>query len=214
MLLNLSIVGGRAPERGDGALQALARRRLFQVEQLFDAVVQPHYVGGSLGRPFELGFGVIEHACAETHAAVVALEYVKVHTSLAALPEFLVVGEFGECHGSVAHAAVQLHDGQRCGDAENFGKRKSETCEFKCLFLDASRQPEMAVVGVDYESGCGNKITVSPAFYVAEAYELVAVKGYYCLASGYFCRNIIGRTACYTCAALKSRLINQLANLL
>ena len=72
----------------------------------------------------------------------------------------------------------------------------------------------MAVVGVDYESGCGNKITVSPAFYVAEAYELVAVKGYYCLASGYFCRNIIGRTACYTCAALKGRFVDQCADAL
>ena len=94
MLLNLSIVGGRAPERGDGVLQALARRRLFQVEQFFDAVVQPHYVGSSLGRPFEFGFGVIEHACAETHAAVVALEYVIVDTALASGPEFLVVSKF------------------------------------------------------------------------------------------------------------------------
>lgn len=141
------------------------------MKEFADFAFNQHFVRSGCGWVGNRCGGVVQHSCAKAHAPVVALEYVKVHTSLAALPEFFVVGEFGECHGSVAHAAVQLHDGQRCGDAENFGKRKSETCEFKCLFLDASRQPEMAVVGVDYESGCGNKITVSPAFYVAEAYE-------------------------------------------
>ena len=53
------------------------------LEYLDETVFEPHHVGSAFGGAFKLGFRVVEHACTETHAAVVALEYIIVDTTLA-----------------------------------------------------------------------------------------------------------------------------------
>ena len=40
---------------------------------------------------------VEEHTGTQTHATVVALQYVVVAAAFATLPEFVIVGKFGEC---------------------------------------------------------------------------------------------------------------------
>ncbi len=47
---------------------------------------------------------VEEHTGAETHTSVVALQDVIIFATLATLPEFLIVGQFGESHWLVAHS--------------------------------------------------------------------------------------------------------------
>ena len=91
---------------------------LLEVEELAEPVADEHHVGCQPRLPGLLLGRVIEHARAEAHPPVVALEDVVVATSLAALPELFVVGQFRESHGNVSHPRVELHDRKRRGDAE------------------------------------------------------------------------------------------------
>ena len=43
-----------------------------------------------------------EHTCAEAASAIVALQDIVVLTTLATLPELIILRELGECYGNVA----------------------------------------------------------------------------------------------------------------
>lgn len=185
---------------------------MFNSEKLAYFVLYQHQVRGSgrVGR--KRLFWVEQHACAKTHAPVVALENVVVHTPLATLPKLFIVGKLGECHRLVAHARVKFHHWKRCCDAENLGVWESGSRELECFLLYASSQSEMTVSGIDNEPRSGHEVTVSPALDVTEANELVAVSGHHSFASRYLRGDIFGRTPRYACASLQSRLINKVAD--
>ena len=74
------------------------------MKHLADFIPEQDHVGRRAVIVLDRSLRVIEHARAETHAAFVALEDVVVDTALTALPEFLIVGKFRECHRLISHA--------------------------------------------------------------------------------------------------------------
>ena len=74
---------------------------LLKVQEFAYLVFEPRGVGYSPRLFLEGSFRVVEHAVTEAHTTVVAAENVVVLASFAAFPEFLVLGEFRECHGLV-----------------------------------------------------------------------------------------------------------------
>ena len=112
------------------------------MEQFGHPVLYPHPIGTALGRTLHLCLGVKQHACAQTHATIVALKDVIIDTSLASLPELLVSSELGECHRFITHIGIEFHDWQRRGDRENLSKRESKSRKLESLSLDTCCQPQ------------------------------------------------------------------------
>ncbi len=155
------------------------------MEQFTQLTCEEHPVRISLRLIGTFGRGIVEHAGAKAHSAVVALKNIVVFTPLASLPKLFVVGQFRKCHRLVAYAGVELHHRERGGDAENFGKRKTRAGKFKRFLFDAGSKPEMSVGRIDDKSRRGNIIAMSPAFYLAESYKFIAVHRNYGLSAGH-----------------------------
>ena len=78
----------------------------FQAEQLSEFVAQHYQIGSRACSVLDRFLRVKQHAGAQTHTAVVALKYVVIDTTLASLPEFLVISQLGNRHRFVAHARI------------------------------------------------------------------------------------------------------------
>ncbi len=182
----------------------VVRLMLFlQVQETFDPVSHLYHIGiGSLVDRQRL-LRVEEHTGAETHTSVGALKDIVVLAALTALPEFFIVGQFGECHGFISHSRIELHDGKRGGDGKKFCERKAKSSQLEGFRLDGAGKAKMTVFGVDNQSGRRNEISMTPALDVAEPYEPVAVKGHHAFTARDFLSDIFGCPLGDTCAALK-----------
>ena len=147
---------------------------------------------------------IIEHAGAEAHPAVVPLKNIVVPATFATSPELFIVREFRERHGFVAHPRVEFHYREGCRDGEKFGKRESKSSQLESFRLDGAGKAKMAVIWVDNQTGCCNKISMTPALNVAEPYEPVTVKGYHAFTAADFCGDIFGAALRYAGASLQS----------
>lgn len=182
------------------------------MENLAEFVGHPCAVGCEPRLALHFGARVVEHAVAETHAAVVAGEDIVVLATLAALPEFLVGGEFGERDGFVAQTGVEFHHRQRCGDGEDFGVGESSSGQFECLVLDTRRKTHLAELGVYDKTRGRDIVAMAPALDVAETYETVAVHRHDSFPPLNLVDDVLGGTAGNARAALKGRLVDELAD--
>lgn len=184
------------------------------LEKFCQTVAQPHEIRAALGGALQLGLGVVEHTCAQTHTTVVALQDVVVDTPLASGPKFLVVGELRKGHGLIAHLRVEFHDGERGGDGENLGKRKSQTSQLESFGLDACSQAQSSELRIDNEARSGHIITMFPALDVAETYQPVVAERYYGFTALDLLGDILGRAAGDTRASLQCRFVDEVDYLL
>ena len=162
----------------------------FQVKQFPDSIFKEYYIRSGARGVFDRIFRIVEHSGTQTHTSVVSLENVIIDASLTTLPEFFVIGKFGKCYRLIAHTRIEFHHRQRCRDTENFGEGKTHPRQLKSLFFYFCREAEMTVFRIHDQTGCRDKITMPPAFDVAETDESVAVERHNGFASLDFCRNI------------------------
>lgn len=92
-----------------------------------------------------------------------------------------------------------------------FAKGNRRRASFECLVLDTRRKTELAELRVYDKTRCGNVVTMTPAFNVAEADETVAIHRHYGFLSSDLVDDVVGRTPGDTGAALKRGLIDEVA---
>ena len=85
-------------------------------------------------------FWIEQHAGADAVFAVGAMEHVDVDATLAALPESLVIGQFGKRDRLITQFGVHLHHGSTAGQRENLGMRPSDASQRERHVLDALGQ--------------------------------------------------------------------------
>ena len=156
--------------------------------------------------------GIVEHSCAEAHASVVSLEDVVVATSLATLPELLILSQFGEGDWFVSESRVEFHDRQRGCYAEYFGVRESFSGQFESLLLDSCGEAHMAVFGIDDQTRCIDIVAMSPTLDIAESDQFVAIQRYDGLSAVDFCCYVFGRPFGDARTALQCRFVDQRAD--
>lgn len=184
------------------------------MKQFVEIVYELHQVriGASVGGKGLLG--VIKHTCTQTHASVVSLKDIIVSASFTSSPELIVVSEFRERYGLVAHTRVEFHYRERSGNGEQFSERKSKSSQLERFRLDGAGKAKMAVFWVDNQSGCRYEISMTPALDVAEPYKTVAVKSDYAFTACDLLSDILRGPLGDACTTLESRLVNQIYDLL
>ena len=164
---------------------------------------------------FYMFLGIIKKSCAKTHPVVVAFQDAVIPASLAAFPEFRIVSQGGECHGTESKLVIHFHHCSTGSDAEDL-------CFWeKCprVFEDLSLYPHgesYASEGVGYdETGIGDIFLASPGLNVGETGKpSVLVYGNYGFSRKYLFRDIFRSSSCYTCAPFSGRYQDFFADLI
>ena len=137
---------------------------------------------------------VVEQAGADAHLVVMAAEYVEVAAALAALPEFGVVGEFGERDGPEPELVVHLHHGGTGRYREYLGIGKELSREYEGLLLDSLCHAHAPEVVGHYKSRVRHETLASPGLDVRESGEAsVVADGYHGLSGPYLVADVLRR---------------------
>jgi hypothetical protein len=147
-----------------------------------------------------------EHARAEAHLSATALEDVVIGAALAAFPEVLVLGQFGEGDWLVAQFGIDFHHGEARGNTEDLGRRVLVPSQVENPALDLLGEAQLPEIMCDYEARIGYVFSVAPYLDVAETGELAVVRqGDDGVASFDFPPKVLGRPAGDTGAPLLGR---------
>ena len=174
-----------------------------EVKHFVQYILHLHYIRISMVFLSERLLRIIEHAGAEAHPAVIPLKDIVVPATFATSPELFIVREFRESHGFVTHPRVEFHYREGSRDGEKFGKRKSKSSQLESFRLDGAGKAKMAVFWVDNQTGCRDKISMTPALNVAEPHEPVSVKSYHAFTAADFCGDLFGAALRNACSSLQ-----------
>ena len=80
---------------------------------------------------------VVEHTCADAELTLFHFEDRVVDTSLAAMPERIVVSQLFERHRHISQSCVHLHHCITAGEREYLGMRPTYACQGECVVFDS-----------------------------------------------------------------------------
>ena len=72
---------------------------------------------------------------------------------------------------------IHLPDGWTLGQTEYAGLGKPLAAELKDLLLDAPGYATTPVLGPDYQTGIGDKLSILPGLHIAETYKYSTLNG-------------------------------------
>lgn len=122
-----------------------------------------------VGRFFGFFRRIVQHCRAKAVFAALAHQDVVVDTTLATLPELVVLGELAVRYGFITKVGVDFHHRQTRGQAKYFGVGVFFPRQLKYFALDPLGQAPFAIGGCHDKARIGHKSAVAPSFDVAKS---------------------------------------------
>ncbi len=159
--------------------------------------------------------GVVEQARADAHFIIMAFQNLEMAASLAAFPEFRVVGQFAERNGPEAEFVIHFHHGRTGRNGEYLRVGEEFAGENEGLLLDAPGDAHSPEPVGDDEARIGHETLSAPGFDIGKSGEFFFVReGDDGFSGKHLLGNIIGAALCNSCPAFLRRNINLVDNLL